>query len=124
MLKYASGPTALLASSLDGVKDFKATDDNTVVVTYKRPVAPVLANLEQFFILPEHIWSQYTGNNGKDLKAFFPEKHLPVVAGGAYSVTKYEPKGVDRASSRIPASTARSPTRPRSRCPSTRTRRR
>ena len=94
VLKYASGPTALLASSLDGVKDFKATDDNTVVVTYKRPVAPVLANLEQFFILPEHIWSQYTGNNGKDLKAFFPEKHLPVVAGGAYAVTKYEPKGV------------------------------
>ncbi len=93
ILKYADGPTALLASALDGVKSFEATDPNTLVVTYSKPVAPVLANFEQFFVLPEHVWSKFTGNNGKDLKQFRPEEHLPVVAGGAYSITKFQEKG-------------------------------
>lgn len=93
ILKYADGPASLLASALDGVKSFEATDPNTLVITYSKPVAPVLANLEQFFVLPEHVWSKHTGNNGKDLKQFRPEEHLPVVAGGAYSITKFQEKG-------------------------------
>ena len=75
------------------MKSFKATDPDTLVVTYLKPVAPVLANLEQFFVLPEHVWSKHTGNNGRDLKQFRPEEHLPVVGGGAYSITKYQEKG-------------------------------
>ena len=32
----------------------------------------VLSQLEQFWVLPEHVWSKYTGNNGKNLKTFQP----------------------------------------------------
>ena len=40
-----------------------------------------LANLEQFYFMPKHVWSKYTGNDGKDMKSFNPEQHLPVVSG-------------------------------------------
>ena len=56
-------------------------------------MAAALANLEQLYILPEHVWSKYTGNNGKDLKSYFPEQHLPIVSGGAYTITQFQEKG-------------------------------
>jgi len=93
ILKYKSGATSLGAYVLDGVKDATAPNPTTLVIHYGRPVAPALANLEQMFILPEHVWSHYTGNHGKDLTAFYPDQHLPVVSGGPYEVTKYEEKG-------------------------------
>jgi peptide/nickel transport system substrate-binding protein len=92
-LKYKSGPTAYLAGVLAGVKSAAAPNPNTLVITYSRPVAPVLANLEQFFVLPEHVWSKHVGNNGKDLKAFRPEQSLPMVSGGAYYISQYQEKG-------------------------------
>jgi peptide/nickel transport system substrate-binding protein len=92
-LKYASGPTSYAASVLDGVTKASAPNANTLVLTYGRPVAPVLANLEQFFVLPKHVWASHVGSKGTGLKAFFPEHQLPVVAGGAYTVTQFAQKG-------------------------------
>jgi peptide/nickel transport system substrate-binding protein len=92
-LRYRAGVTAYLAGILDGVKSASAPNANTLVITYSHPVAATLANLEQFFILPEHVWDKHLGSNGKDLKAFLPEQHLPMVSGGAYTITQYQEKG-------------------------------
>ncbi len=93
MLKYASGPTAYLAGVLDGVKSASAPNATTLVITYSHPVAAALANLEQFFVLPEHIWSKHVGEKGTGLKAYRPEQSLPMVSGGPYTITKYTEKG-------------------------------
>ena len=93
IVKYAAGPTSLLAAALSHVKDMQAPDANTLVIHYSKPVANVLPQLEQFWVLPEHVWKKYAGNNGKDLKTFRPEQSLPTVAGGPYSITKFAEKG-------------------------------
>ena len=71
----------------------EAPDPNTLVITYSKPVAAVLANLEQLYILPKHVWGKYTGNNGHALKSYFPEQHLPTVSGGAYRSPSSTTKG-------------------------------
>jgi peptide/nickel transport system substrate-binding protein len=53
----------------------------------------VLPQLEQFFILPEHVWAPLAGGNGRGLKTYHPEQHLPIVSAGAYTVKQYEKKG-------------------------------
>jgi peptide/nickel transport system substrate-binding protein len=63
------------------------------VIEYEEPIGNVLAQMEQFWILPQHVWSKYTGNEGKDLKSFQPEKETPTVSGGAYFIDKYDKKG-------------------------------
>ena len=93
IVKYAAGPTSLLAAALSHVKDMQAPNADTLVIHYTKPVANVLPQLEQFWVLPEHVWKKYAGNNGKDLKTFRPEQSLPTVAGGAYSITKFQEKG-------------------------------
>jgi peptide/nickel transport system substrate-binding protein len=93
ILKYASGPTAYLAGVLDGVKAASAPNATTLVITYSHPVAAALANLEQFFVLPEHVWSKHVGTNGNGLKAYRPEQDLPMVSGGPYTITQYQEKG-------------------------------
>jgi len=71
----------------------EAPDPQTVVITYDKRVSNVLPQLQQFFILPKHIWESHTGNNGKDLKAFNPAADGPIVGGGAFYVDKYDKKG-------------------------------
>ena len=93
VVKYATGPAAYVAGSLDGVTGAKATDAHTLVITFSRPIAPVLANLEQFFVLPKHIWASHVGPNGSGLKPFQPQSHLPVVGGGPYFVSQWAQKG-------------------------------
>jgi peptide/nickel transport system substrate-binding protein len=92
-LRFANGPTAYFAGILTGVTHAGAPDAHTLVLTYSHPVAPALANLEQIFILPKHIWAPQLGVKGAGLKAFHPEEHLPVVGGGAYSITRFAEKG-------------------------------
>ena len=95
IVKYAAGPTSLLAAALSHVKDMQAPNATTLVIHYSKPVANVLPQLEQFWVLPEHVWKKYAGNNGKDLKTFRPEQSLPTVAGGAYSITQVPGEGHD-----------------------------
>jgi peptide/nickel transport system substrate-binding protein len=92
-LKYGSGATSYLASILTGVTGASAPDPTTLVIRYSHPVAPGLSNLEQFFILPKHVWAKHLGQKGDGLKAFRPESHLPIVAGGPYTITRYQEKG-------------------------------
>ena len=92
-LKFQNGPTAEMAPALGHVKSAVASDPNTLVVTYDAPVGNALAQLEQLFILPQHAWAPLAAGNGKGLKTFHPEQHLPMVAGGAYNIKEYVKKG-------------------------------
>jgi peptide/nickel transport system substrate-binding protein len=92
--KYASGPTAVMAPSLNHVRDATAPDPTTVVINYKAPVGNALAQLEQFFVLPQHVWEQYATGDGKGLKTHHPEQDVgSMVTGGAFTVKQYEKKG-------------------------------
>jgi peptide/nickel transport system substrate-binding protein len=93
VLKYAKGPTSLLAPFVAHVKSLEAPDPQTLVITYEQPVGNVLPQLQQFFILPKHIWEQHVGTDGKGLKQFNPQDELPVVGAGPFVITQFEKKG-------------------------------
>src|SRR5436190_2290607 len=93
IVKYAAGPTAYLAAALTHVKHMDAPNATTLVIHYDKPIANVLPQLEQFWVLPEHVWGPLVGSDGKGLKSYRPEQHLPTVSGGAYTITKYQEKG-------------------------------
>jgi len=92
-VKYAKGATAVAAAALAHVKNAEAKGPDTLIVHYNAPVGNVLPQLEQAFILPKHIWEAKVGTDGKGLKTYHPELHLPIVTGGAYTITQYEKKG-------------------------------
>ena len=50
----------------------------------------MLANLEQLYVLPKHVWSAY---KGAAMKSFRPEDHLPLVSAGPYTITQFQEKG-------------------------------
>ncbi len=93
IIEFAAGPTAVAAPALGHVASAEATDENTLVIHYDAPVGNVLAQLEQLFIVPQHVWEPLVGANGKNLKTFHPEQNLPVVSAGAYTIKEYEKKG-------------------------------
>jgi peptide/nickel transport system substrate-binding protein len=93
IVKYQNGPTAVMASAVSHVTKVDAPDPNTVVFHYDAAVSNVLSAISGLYVLPEHVWSKYTGNNGKDLKTFLPENHLPIVSGGPFEMTQYQKKG-------------------------------
>jgi peptide/nickel transport system substrate-binding protein len=93
-VKYGDGPTAVMAPSLAHVTTADAPDPTTVVIHYEAPVGNALAQLEQFFVVPQHAWEQYATGNGKGLKTHRPEKDLSsIVTGGAFTLKQYEKKG-------------------------------
>ena len=92
-VKYADDATAVAAAALAHVKSAEAPDATTLVIHYQSPVGNVLAQLETFFVLPQHIWAPKVGTDGKGLKTFHPELHLPLVGAGAYTISQYEKKG-------------------------------
>jgi peptide/nickel transport system substrate-binding protein len=92
--KYADGATASMAKVLAGVSSADAPDPHTLVIHYEQPMGPAMANLEQMYVLPEHVWAAHaTAADGSGLTDFKPEQQLPVVAGGPFTITKYEEKG-------------------------------
>jgi peptide/nickel transport system substrate-binding protein len=91
IIKYKDAGSAVLAPALTHATRFDAPNATTLVVHYDAPVGNVLAQLEQFWVLPPQVFKKATGNNGKDLKTF--KIPVPTVSGGAYQVTKYEEKG-------------------------------
>jgi peptide/nickel transport system substrate-binding protein len=93
IVKYADGPAAALAPFLSHVKDCRAPDPQTLVITYEQPVGNVLPQLQQFFILPKHVWEPIAGADGKGLKKARPAESLPLVGGGPFTITKFESKG-------------------------------
>jgi peptide/nickel transport system substrate-binding protein len=94
IIKYQNGPTAVAAPALNHVKKATAPNPTTLVIQYAAPVGNVLAQLEQFFVLPQHVYAKYAATpGGKGLKTFHPEQHMPVVTAGAYTLKSYEKKG-------------------------------
>jgi peptide/nickel transport system substrate-binding protein len=93
IIKYQSGATAVLASAVAHVTKVDAPDPNTAVFHYDTPVGNALPLLSGLWILPQHVWAKYDTNNGKNLKTYLPEQHMPVVSGGPFQVTQYEKKG-------------------------------
>ena len=92
ILKFQAGPTANSAGYVAHVKSITAPNATTVVLTYTRPVANVLSQVQQVPILPEHIWAQYATGNGKALMRF--SNDAPIVSGGPFILEKYTPKQI------------------------------
>jgi peptide/nickel transport system substrate-binding protein len=94
IVKYRNGPAAVAAPAVNHVTKATAPNPTTVVIHYAAPVGNVLAQLEQLFIVPKHIYEQYANTpGGKGLKTFHPEQNLPIVSAGAYTIKSYEKKG-------------------------------
>jgi peptide/nickel transport system substrate-binding protein len=92
-IKYADTTAAAHAVFITHAEKCEAPDPQTFVLTYSQPVGNVLPQLQQWFVLPKHVWEPYVGNKGKDLKTFKPQGTLPVVSAGPFTITKYEKKG-------------------------------
>jgi peptide/nickel transport system substrate-binding protein len=92
ILKFQAGATANSAGYVAHMKSATAPNATTLVLTYKRPVANVLSQVEQVPILPEHIWAKYATGNGKALMRF--SNNAPIVSGGPFILTKYTPKQI------------------------------
>jgi peptide/nickel transport system substrate-binding protein len=92
ILKYQNSATANSAGYVAHMKSATAPDATTLVLTYKRPVANVLSQVQQVPILPEHIWAKYATGNGKALTRF--NNNAPIVSGGPFILQKYTPKQI------------------------------
>ncbi len=92
ILKFQNGPTANSAGYVAHMKSASAPNPTTLVLTYTRPVANVLSQVQQVPILPEHIWATYATGNGKGLTRF--TNSAPIVAGGPFTLVKYVPKQI------------------------------
>lgn len=86
-IKYQSGGAANAAGLIAHIKRADAPNPTTLVVHYTAPVGNVLGQFQQFAILPQHIWSKYTGNKGNDLKSF--PNNAPVVGAGPFNLVKF-----------------------------------
>ncbi len=93
VIKYQTGPTATMALAVTGITHATAPNPTTLVITYSRPQASPLAQLEVLFILPKHVWEHHIGVKGKGLTAYNPAASLPMVGGGPYYISQYQEKG-------------------------------
>ncbi len=93
IIKYGEGPAAMMAPFIAHATNFEASDPTTLVITYDQPVANVLPQLQQFFILPQHVVEPIIGDKGKGLKKWDPMAGGAQVGGGAFFVKTFEKKG-------------------------------
>lgn len=93
-IKYASGGAASAAGLVNHIKNATAPNATTLVVNYDKAPGPtwVLGQFQQFFILPQHIWAQHTGNKGADLKTF--ANNAPVVGSGPFTLVKFKKNNI------------------------------
>jgi peptide/nickel transport system substrate-binding protein len=87
ILKFQNGPTSNSSGYVTDLVKAAAPDANTLVLTYSQPVANVLAQVEEVYILPEHVWAPYATGKGKGLTTFL--NNPPVVSGGPFSLVGY-----------------------------------
>jgi peptide/nickel transport system substrate-binding protein len=86
-IKYQSTGAAAYAGLIAHMKRADAPNATTLIVRYEAPVGNVLSQLEQVPILPQHVWSKYTGRKGNDLKTY---ANTAPVGAGPFVVTKYK----------------------------------
>ena len=87
-VKYKDTGAANDAGLIAHITSATAPSPTTLVVKYNAPVSNVLSQFEQFAILPEHIWSKYTGHKGADLKTF--ANPAPIVGSGPFKLVKFQ----------------------------------
>ncbi len=92
-VKYAATITGNVAPFLSHVTRCDTPDAGTLVIHYAKPVSNVLAQLEQFWVLPQHVWEPQVGAKAKNLKNYDPGAHTPIVGGGSFFIAKYDKKG-------------------------------
>ena len=85
-LKYAGTGAANAAGLVAHIKHASAPNATTLVVSYQAPVGNVLGQFQQLAILPQHVWSKYTGAKGANLKTF---PNTSPVVGGPFKLVKY-----------------------------------
>jgi len=93
VIEYGEGPAAMMAPFIAHSTNFEAPDPTTLVITYDKPVANVLPQLQQFFVLPQHVVEPIIGDKGKGLKKWNPMADGAQVGGGAFFVKTFEKKG-------------------------------
>jgi peptide/nickel transport system substrate-binding protein len=93
ILKYQATTTSQLAPFLAHATKLDAPSPDTLVIHYKKAVANVMPQLQQFFVLPEHVWAAHVGAQGKSLKNYDPAAKMPIVGGGSFYVSQYQRKG-------------------------------
>jgi peptide/nickel transport system substrate-binding protein len=93
VLKYKDVSTGLTAGYIDGVESVEAPNDQTFIVTYAKPKATALANLQPFYILPKHVFEQHVGEGGKGLDKWDMKAEGELVGGGPFTVKGYDEKG-------------------------------
>jgi peptide/nickel transport system substrate-binding protein len=89
ILKYQTSATAAGALWLNNVASAAAPSPAEVVITYTKPTANVLGLLAQMPILPKSVWGKYDTGNGAGIKTF--TNPAPMVAGGPYQLTYFNP---------------------------------
>jgi peptide/nickel transport system substrate-binding protein len=92
-MKYAEGSLAFLAFHVEGMEKVEAPDPTTVVITYEKPLGPIFDLLSRIQIVPKHIWEPEEGSDGKGITQFDPAASTPMVSGGPYIPTRFEPRG-------------------------------
>ncbi|HEX6699575.1 MAG TPA: ABC transporter substrate-binding protein [Gaiellaceae bacterium] len=86
-VKYAGTGAANAAGLVAHIKRASAPNATTLVVQYQAPVGNVLGQFQQLALLPQHVWSKYTGAKGANLKTF---PNTSPVVGGPFKVAKYK----------------------------------
>ena len=83
-----------LAAALTHVTSMDAPNANTLVIHYDKPVANVLPQLEQFWVLPEHVWEQVRRQQRQGPEDV-PARAAPADRGRRRrtSITQYQEKG-------------------------------
>jgi peptide/nickel transport system substrate-binding protein len=86
-VKYRKGAAANASGLIAHITGAEAPDPNTLVVHYEKAVGNVLSQFQQLAILPQHVWSKYDTNGGKDLKSF--DNAAPIVSGGPFILKEF-----------------------------------
>lgn len=94
-IKYQSGGAADEAGLISHIKSASAPSATTLVVHYQTAPNPayVLAQFQQFFILPKHIWAQHVGGKGGAGLKTFPN-NAPVVGSGPFNLVKFQKNNI------------------------------
>ncbi len=87
-IKYKDTGAANMAGLIAHIKRAEAPNPTTLVIHYTAPAGNVLGQFQQFPILPQHVWSKYTGHKGADLKTF--SNKAPVIGAGPYKLVKFK----------------------------------
>jgi peptide/nickel transport system substrate-binding protein len=86
-IKYAGTGAANAAGLVAHIKKATTPNANTLVVQYTKAPGNVLGQFQQLALLPQHVWTKYTGHKGNDLKTF---SNSSPVGAGPFKLVKFK----------------------------------